>query len=501
MPRSSHDVALTSFAQLGALRLNAKRCMISLFDHSSQHIIAEATRTLSLQSDDIHEPDDELWLGVTDLEKSGGICQFVVDLPTNFGLTHSTGGRGDVYIIPDLTKDARFADKGFVTSKPFARFYAGVPICSPKGYYIGSYCILDDRPRDTVSDHALQFMRDMARTVMEHLSLTRAREEHRRGERMVRGLGSFHGGRKNLSDWQPSAGFDATVDDGNYNLASSGFDENRHVDIDQGSRHHQIKVDDSPGTTSEPSVLPSKIALPAISAPNRRLRSIERYPRSTGSRDVSPSTLSEPRGVSPKPNLSTLPPNQVSIHTAKVPNDTLSTGVKLAFSRAANIIRESIEVEGSVFFDASISSYSGLVQGSISGIPDNAWSEAASSSAGSPSEEGDAASVNRGRRPKSPSDSENGGYAGILGYSTARFSSINNDAPPLEFETMSEDVLKRLVKRFPNGKIFHFSEDGLISSGSSSEDDYRWSSTGHHNDPKPVRRKVKTYSGRLSQSP
>jgi hypothetical protein len=59
---------------------------------------------------------------------------------------------------------------------------------------------------------------------------------------------------------------------------------------------------------------------------------------------------------------------------------------------------------------------------------------------------------------------------------------------------MSEEVLKRLVKHFPKGKIFHFTEDGVISSGSSSEDDFRWSSTGNHNEPKPARRKVKTYS-------
>lgn len=45
---SSYDTTLTVFAQLRALRLNGRRCMISLFDRSQQYIIAEATRTLSL---------------------------------------------------------------------------------------------------------------------------------------------------------------------------------------------------------------------------------------------------------------------------------------------------------------------------------------------------------------------------------------------------------------------------------------------------------------------
>jgi hypothetical protein len=59
---------------------------------------------------------------------------------------------------------------------------------------------------------------------------------------------------------------------------------------------------------------------------------------------------------------------------------------------------------------------------------------------------------------------------------------------------MPEEVLKGLVKRFPNGKIFHFGENGILASGSSSEEDYKWSSTGDVKGRTSSRRKAKTHS-------
>src|SRR4051812_48403390 len=61
---SSSDRALNAFAQLGALRLRAKRAMISLIDSKHQYTLAESTQTLSSQSDDVYEAGDSLWMGV-----------------------------------------------------------------------------------------------------------------------------------------------------------------------------------------------------------------------------------------------------------------------------------------------------------------------------------------------------------------------------------------------------------------------------------------------------
>ncbi|MGI0119302.1 diguanylate cyclase domain-containing protein [Zooshikella sp. RANM57] len=50
-------------------------------------------------------------------------------------------------IVPDTHEDKRFYDNPLVTSKPFIRFYAGVPLEMPNGYRIGTLCIIDQTPR------------------------------------------------------------------------------------------------------------------------------------------------------------------------------------------------------------------------------------------------------------------------------------------------------------------------------------------------------------------
>ncbi len=53
-----------------------------------------------------------------------------------------------ILVVPDTTKDERFADNPMVIGKPFIRFYAGVPIMSADGARIGVFCIKDIKPRE-----------------------------------------------------------------------------------------------------------------------------------------------------------------------------------------------------------------------------------------------------------------------------------------------------------------------------------------------------------------
>lgn len=54
----------------------------------------------------------------------------------------------EILLIPDASKDKRFADNPFVTGDFHLRFYAGVPIRGPKGKGIGSFCLVDTKPRE-----------------------------------------------------------------------------------------------------------------------------------------------------------------------------------------------------------------------------------------------------------------------------------------------------------------------------------------------------------------
>lgn len=58
---SCPDKILTAFCQLGALRMGARRALIFFFDVNHAYIMAEATRTLSLEDDNTHDPGDQLW--------------------------------------------------------------------------------------------------------------------------------------------------------------------------------------------------------------------------------------------------------------------------------------------------------------------------------------------------------------------------------------------------------------------------------------------------------
>lgn len=78
----------------------------------------------------------------------------------------------DLFIIPDATKDLRFANNPLVTSDPKIRFYAGAPLITPDGQALGSLCVIDKVPRQ-INTEQQQALRVLARHVMTQLELRR----------------------------------------------------------------------------------------------------------------------------------------------------------------------------------------------------------------------------------------------------------------------------------------------------------------------------------------
>ena len=69
----------------------------------------------------------------------------------------------EIFIIPDATKDERFADNPLVTDEPKIRFYAGCPLSFTDGSRLGTLCIIDQKPRELTPDD-LADLKDLALT-------------------------------------------------------------------------------------------------------------------------------------------------------------------------------------------------------------------------------------------------------------------------------------------------------------------------------------------------
>ena len=116
---SSPDTTLTALAQLCALRLNAKRSMISVLDREKQYFIAESTKTLNLLDNEVFEAEgDALWFGCGVVDKAGRLCEKTVELPP-------VQGRVPCFTVTDLSKDERFNQLPFVAGPPYFKYYAG----------------------------------------------------------------------------------------------------------------------------------------------------------------------------------------------------------------------------------------------------------------------------------------------------------------------------------------------------------------------------------------
>ena len=161
----------------------------------TEYILAEAGIGLSLQQDD--DKNDPLWHGTTALKENAGLG---MDLVKIFCRNEEDGPKCAVF--NDLTKEDTFKNKVVVVEAPYIRFLACVPLRSQLyNMVVGTYIVVDDKPRDGMTESEVEFMIDMGVTVMDHLDAQRVNRKQSRAERMVKAIGLFVEGKSTLRDW------------------------------------------------------------------------------------------------------------------------------------------------------------------------------------------------------------------------------------------------------------------------------------------------------------
>jgi len=80
-------------------------------------------------------------------------------------------------IVPDATRDPRFATNPFVVGPPYIRFYAGAPLRTSDGFRLGTLCVVDTIPRSIPDRVRVECLEDLAAQVMEQLELSRTTQQ------------------------------------------------------------------------------------------------------------------------------------------------------------------------------------------------------------------------------------------------------------------------------------------------------------------------------------
>lgn len=90
------------------------------------------------------------------------------ETPREIALCTHTVQLNTMLIINDTLADERFASNPLVLGEPHIRFYAGYPLHGPRGWNIGTLCVVDNHPR-TFSASDQQVLRALATIVQNNI--------------------------------------------------------------------------------------------------------------------------------------------------------------------------------------------------------------------------------------------------------------------------------------------------------------------------------------------
>ena len=127
------DPGFDSLVNEAARTFNAPMAAISLVDRNRQYFVADVGMG-----------------GVTETPRALSFC------------AHAIHG-DDTFVVKNAAEDDRFAGNPLVTDDPNVRFYAGQPIVTSDGHHLGSFCVIDSKPRGDLSAEEKEALEKLAR--------------------------------------------------------------------------------------------------------------------------------------------------------------------------------------------------------------------------------------------------------------------------------------------------------------------------------------------------
>ncbi|THZ15469.1 hypothetical protein D6C89_09710 [Aureobasidium pullulans] len=474
-PQGSNDTALAAFAQLGALRLNAARCFVSLVSSSTEYVLAESTRTLSLQYDGTHDKSDGLFLGTSAFPRGEAITQTAMrewrrataprPSPPSDMHYYTQGCSDNWLIVSDATLEDQYSKLPFLQafSATPVRFLCAVPIRSSLGSVLGTYLVVDEKPRYGLSVAEMSFLDDMSRTIAKHFDVVAASARQQRAEKLIQGIGLFNTGKDSLRAWW------LTQDN-----EKSGRARGTRDMTEAGKTSQKARLDRALGPDNSPEDYERRSTRTASVQGASKDTSVKDFAdgkngnrgnggdKSDGqeeSRSPTETTSGEQHSASSQGGL-----HRANSKTQRTTNDrskastfNLEKEVQSSYARASNLLREALDAEGVLFLDASMAY-------TLDSVTAAMHETSATSGTSAPS-----TSEMELESTDTAMDKTKISTCKVLGFSTRAKSSLKGFLPSKNHLGLSRSFQRQLMKRYPGGNIFNYAETGESHSSSGEE--------------------------------
>lgn len=337
----------------------------------------------------------------------------------------------------DMSILDRFRHRPYVTHWPYMKFYAEVPITSPTGHVIGTFCVVDNKPRYDFDRKGIDTLKEIASAIMNHLDLMEMQRNLRQTDQRLKSLGNFVEKKSLPEDKTPLS---ELGQDNFAGLMSSRPGLDRTI-----SASSALSGDKSSGhaatTTSTTSPIPMSdcgiVGTPTLPTDDPVCTS-----------DLSVLLVPQERTVTCDGPSSPLERSLSMSEDVDLKETLASNMVRGMFSRACYGLREALELDGVMFIDASFQDVAfDLATPATQQKPTSALNRECEN--GNKDVENMTGTDQQAKRPDAPRRMSSINVLGSVG----RYSSP---------QVMPRSVLRSLLQRYRDGKIFVFDEDGEL---------------------------------------